>query len=355
MTLPPPQKLSQYVDPPVDQSRIERVWNRVASRQTDGRLGARWRPVWWVPSFAAAGLALALGVVLLRNRSATPTLTGMVIEGGESGTVTMADGTRLIVEPAARVRWDRVQADRLEATLETGEVNLDVPHVASRAFVIHAGAFDIVDRGTRFTVSVTSGQVGVAVQSGQVEVRRRDQSESARTLGAGESWTSGSSTGSLAPSGVLRPAMDNPPSSDAAEPAPVAPVPSARPISRTPGPRELLEAANTARLAGRPRDAAAAFDTLRKRYRTDPRAALAALELGRLRLDAFGEPRLAVEAFEDAIALGPESTLREDAEARRVEAFDQMHSPQCSVARAGYLARYANGLHAAAVGARCAP
>jgi transmembrane sensor len=355
MTLPPPQKLSRYVDPPVDESRVDRVWNRIASSRTEQAPGARFRPVWWVPSLAAASLALALGLVLMRNRPAAPTLTGMVIEGGESGTVTMADGTRLVLEPAARVRWDRVEADHLEATLEAGEVDLDVPHVASRAFVIHAGGFDIVDRGTRFAVSVTAGRVSVSVQSGHVEVRRRDLSEPPRALGAGESWTSGPPMASAPPSSTPPRATDNPPSSDPAEPGTLAAVPSPQAVAKTAGPRELLEAANTARLAGRPRDAAAAFDTLRRRYRTDPRAGLAALELGRLRLDAFGDPRQAVEAFDDAIALAPESTFREDAEARRVEALDQMHSPRCSGARTAYLARYPSGLHSAAVGARCAP
>jgi transmembrane sensor len=354
MTLPPARKLSRYVSPSVDEGRIERIWRVVAPHRVRAR-SAR-----WLPSLAAAGLAFAVGVFFVRSRPPTPTLVGMVIEGGEHGTVTMGDGTRLVVQPAARLRWDRVDADRMEATLEVGEVDLDVPHVTSRAFVIHAGSFDVVDRGTRFVVSLTSGRVGVAVESGQVEVRRRDVSEPPRTLGAGETWTSGSPTASVVPSaGVPAPvaSADGASSSDAAQPSTLAgvPSPSHEPVARTSGPRELLEAANAARLAGRPRDAAADFDALRKRYRSDPRAGLAAFELGRLRLDALGDPRLAVEAFEDAIALAPESAFREDAEARRVEALDRTHSPRCSAARSAYLARYPSGLHAAAVGARCAP
>jgi hypothetical protein len=181
-------------------------------------------------------------------------------------------------------------------------------------------------------------------------------------LGAGESWTSVAPTAGTSPSSVASDETaevgptTSPSSADASEPGTlvVMPTSSHDPGARAPGPRELLETANAARLAGKPRDAAVAFDSLRKRYRSDPRAGLAAFELGRLRLEAFGDPRLAVEAFDDAIALSPESSFREDAEARRVEALDQIHSPRCSTSKASYLARYPNGLHAGAVGARCA-
>jgi hypothetical protein len=163
---------------------------------------------------------------------------------------------------------------------------------------------------------------------------------------------------------------DVPPAPTARVPAPVpsavpeessAPVPSTVPTTErtaaaaptAPGPRELLETANAARLAGHPRDAAQAFDALRSRYRGDPRAGLAAFELGRLRLDSLGDPAGAVEAFADAMALSPGAGFREDAEARRVEALDRMHDGRCRAARQTYLARYPSGLHAAAVGARC--
>jgi hypothetical protein len=119
------------------------------------------------------------------------------------------------------------------------------------------------------------------------------------------------------------------------------------------GSQELLQLANEARIAGRVKDAATAFDTLRRRYRKDPRAGLAAFELGRLRLDSLGDPLGAVEALLDAISLAPEATFREDADARLIEAYDEAHDPRCHVARQDYLARYPKGVHAAAVAVRC--
>ena len=149
---------------------------------------------------------------------------------------------------------------------------------------------------------------------------------------------------------------DAPPATDASDRAPsTSPTDSARgPSSSSPGPRELLQAANDARLAGHTREAASAFDNLRRHYRNDPRAGLAAFELGRLRLDSLGDPGGAAEAFADSIALAPGATFREDAEARLVEALDRAHDAgRCAAARRGYLARFPNGLHAASVAARC--
>jgi transmembrane sensor len=102
------------------------------------------------------------------------------------------------------------------------------------------------------------------------------------------------------------------------------------------------------------RDAERALDTLRKRHRGDPRAALAAFELGRLRLDTLGNPAGAAEALTDAITLAPGASFREDAEARRVQALDASHArAACAAARDAYLARYPKGAHAAVVHARC--
>ena len=177
----------------------------------------------------------------------------------------------------------------------------------------------------------------------------------------GESWTSAPAAAvpvppvePQAPVGPP-PAADAPPVEDSVKTTPSSsPTESARGATSSPGPRELLQTANDARLAGRPREAAAAFDALRRHYRGDPRAGLAAFELGRLRLDALGDPGGAAEALADSIALAPGATFREDAEARLVEALDRAHDGgRCTAARRAYLARFPGGLHAASVAARC--
>ena len=112
--------------------------------------------------------------------------------------------------------------------------------------------------------------------------------------------------------------------------------------------------AETARLARHTTDAALAFDTLRSRYPNDTRSALASMELGRLRLNELDDPRGAADAFEDATRLDPEGPLREDAEARRVEALERSGDHDaCRSARDAYLRSYPQGVHTASVARMC--
>jgi TolA-binding protein len=348
MSLPPARRLARFVEPEVDERRVDRVWARVGS----ARAGT-WS--WTLPAFAIAAVGTAVtAIVVMRGHTSAPSLSGMVVESGASQTLTLPDGTTAALGPDTRLRLNRIEASRVEATLDRGEATFDVRHGDSRAWTVHAAGFDIVDRGTRFVVAVTPEGVRVRVESGSVSVARAGSTEAPRALGPGESWASVTTIETpVAPTAQSQvpstpPALAATPTA-ASTPATVertAPPPA-------PGPKELLETANAARLAGRTRDAAQAFDALRKGYRSDPRAGLAAFELGRLRLDTLGDPAGAVEAFGDAMALSPGAGFREDAEARRVEALDRMHDGRCPAARQAYLARYPGGLHAAAVGARC--
>ena len=355
MNLSPARRHARFVEPEVDEKRIDRVWARVEPARA-----SVWS--WRMPALVAAGLVAAVvAVVLVRGRAAPYSLSGMRVEASANQMLTLPDGSTAALRPGARLRFDRIEASRVESTLEQGEVSFDVVHSASRTWMVHAAGFDIVDRGTRFVVTVIGNGVRVQVESGSVAVVRTGSSESPRAIGAGESWTSAPTVDT-----TPVPAAPVPPSAPAAVPedrevAPTPPTnapaehaaPTAPAPPPPPGPRELLETATAARLAGRPRDAAQAFDTLRTRYRSDSRAGLAAFELGRLRLDALGDPPGAAEAFADAVALAPGGGFREDAEARRVEALERMHDGRCRAAREAYLARYPAGLHAAAVAARC--
>ena len=350
MTQHPPRRLARFVEPDVDDRRVDRVWASIAS------LPVRSWPAWRMTALTGAVVVAAAVVVLLRPRPTSNGLEGVVIESGPAQTVTLPDGSSATLRDRARMRYDRVQSDRVEATVERGEVAFDVRHTGSRTFVVHAGAFDVVDRGTRFVVGVEGENVRVSVETGSVEVARTHGSEPKRTLAGGESWTNAPSAAAAptAAAPVVQPSAPDSPAAEVSAAAPSSPADSARAQAPpTPGPRELLQEANDARLAGHPRDAAAAFDQLRRRYRSDPRAGLAAFELGRLRLDSLGDPSGAAEALADSISLAPGATFREDAEARLVEALDRSHDGRCAAARQGYLVRFPNGLHAASVAARC--
>jgi transmembrane sensor len=363
MNLPPSRRLASFVEPDVDDKRIDRTWAAVSSRPL--RAWPSWRGA-VVPGvvFAAAAAVLLL---VVRARTPASALAGLVIESGVGQTVTLSEGSRATLRDGARLRWDRIQTDRVEATVERGQVAFDVHHNDARAFVVHAAGVDVFDRGTRFMVDVEGSAVSVSVEEGRIEIARAGAQPVSLT--GGEAWKSGPTAAIETPVGASAsstvtgaPAAPPTIATEVSNPAPEArtslsaepPAKTAPPESHAITAQELLQKADEARLAGHPKEAAASFDILRRRFRNDPRAGLAAFELSRLRLDSLGDPAGAAEALADAIALAPTAPFREDADARLVEAFDRMHDvPRCTSARRAYLTRYPNGLHASAVAARC--
>jgi len=342
------RRLASFVQPALGEARLSRQWALIA-----GALDRR-APLRKLVVAGGAALALAAAVaVAWRVPHARLGPTPAQIATIEGGAVTLADGLRVTSEAGGRVRVLAGKGADVELVVEAGAVDLDVPHGARRV-TVHAGRYDVVDQGTRFRVALgASGDVRVQVAEGAVEVRARSGAEPVRALGAGDEWSNGALTAAHVP-----PQPQPTPSADTAPaaPAPLPEAPSALAVVAAEPPsnaKDLLEIAERQRLAGNPRAAAAALDTLRRRHRADPRAALAAFELGRLRLDALGDAQGAIEALNDSIALAPKGPLREDAEARRVEALELARSPECPAARDAFIARYPRGVHRAIVAARC--
>jgi TolA-binding protein len=237
-----------------------------------------------------------------------------------------------------------------------------VVHDPERRFVVAVGGWEVVVKGTRFTVSSglegAAEQVVVRVERGLVEVRQ-PPARLVALLGAGQRWSS-SERGSAPPA----PAQELAPSPLAARPpaaaVPEAPAPSTpvrTPRERpAPSARSLFARADAERLAGHAREAAAAFDELRRRYPTDARAGYAAFMLGRIRLDSLSDARGAEEAFAFAIAHPGGGFFLEDAEARRVEALAKAgRANECQAARQQFLARYPRAVRAPLVAQLCRP
>lgn len=97
---------------------------------------------------------------------------------------------------------------------------------------------------------------------------------------------------------------------------------------------ELLALADVARLSGHPGEAVAPLERVLREHGGDGRASLAALTLGRLQLDALGQPAAAAASLNRAIAAGLPGGLAEDALARRVEAYARAGDP--GAARVAY-------------------
>jgi transmembrane sensor len=380
------RRVAEKLAPELSSERLDRQWRGVEARISGGLWpslglsGAR-------PLYAGLALAAAAALVLVMTLG-RPSPSASAVEGGSFSNpsagpaeLSLVDGSKLQVSPSGRVDFQALGPESVRLVLTRGWVELDVAHVANRRFVVQAGSVDVVVRGTHFRVELGDADpqvVSVAVTRGAVEVLERHTGSLAKRLGAGMSWTMGKRAAVAEPSA----ATPAPTPAEAVATPSATPTAAAAPGSDTfdelyrarklkqaydalgdagfaravesSGAKRLLELADAARLSGHPRQAATALDSLRKRYRSDARAGLAALELGRLRLDSFGDPAGALEALRDAQALSRSASVQEDALARQAQALEALgNDAGCRRVRADYLKRYPSGIHSASIARRC--
>jgi transmembrane sensor len=368
------KQVAEKLVPPLSAERIERQWRGIEARVSRGI----WRPMYAGFALAAAAALVLVFALARQGGLAKPVEGGSFSNAGVGpAQLKLPEGSQVQVSPSGRVDFQALAPDSVRLVLTRGWVELDVSHVAGRKFVVQAGGVDVVVRGTHFRVELADADpqvVSVAVTRGAVEVIERQSGNVAKRLGAGMSWTMGQRAAPVAPSA-------EPPQA----PVVAAPVASAdqattntdrfdelykarklkqaydslgdagfERAAASSGPKRLLELADAARLSGHPRQAAGALDSLRRRYRSDARAGLAALELGRLRLDSFGDPAGALEALRDAQALSRSPSVQEDALARQAQALEALgNAAGCRRVQADYLKRYPSGIHSASIARRC--
>ena len=370
------------LSPEPDEERLARQYEVVRARTLRARHGGSRRAVWSVASLAGVAIAAtaALVVLLVHERRTSPRAGALsdstVLVSGPSEQpvrVALPEGSQVELAPNTRAKLTSVRPEAVRIDVETGSVDVEATHIEGRAFVVGAGPYEVRVKGTHFRVERIPGErVSVHVDRGVVEVA--SGGDAARRLGAGEEWSApdgpaaADPSSSEAPSGepgaTASASVDPAPTSaaPAPQPAPSPVVAAPRSASASLAPKEprrdaaseLFEEGQRARAEGRALDAARAFDRVRKTYRKDPHAALAAFELGRLRLDALADPLGAEEALRDAVVLGPDSPLREDAEARRVEALSRTGDRvKCREARDAYLAHWPSGTYRRTVALYC--
>jgi hypothetical protein len=335
------RRLAGYLPRKVDDADLARQWSSVEQgiarahrRQQVVRVG--------LAGVVVIGLVWAL---VFRTRAAQDVRTLASTSTSTSTTVDLPDGSRLRVAPGASARVVSSGREDVRIVLEGGRVDLEASHdPARRSFVVSSADWDVVVVGTVFWMVRRDDQVEVGVREGRVQVRHGGSV--VREVGGGEVFSSASIP------------LAAPPSSVSATPPPPPsihlPAASARPAPRHDASENLFESAQRARAEGRFAEAARLFDDVRHRRRSDRRAPLAAFELGRIRLEVLGDPAGAVEAFSDALALGPDSALAEDAEARRVEALGKAgQRDRCIASRDAYVARYPRGVYVRVVSTFC--
>ena len=147
---------------------------RKNTEQTPAR---RWRVS--MPALAAAAL-LAVGVaswMAYRNRpveSAATAAPRMFATGvGSRDSMTLADGSRVILGPMSSIKIAAGFNDRSRDVEIRGDAFFEVVHNAAKPFTVHAANATIVDVGTRFAVNSDAAEgVTVAVLEGSVALQQ---------------------------------------------------------------------------------------------------------------------------------------------------------------------------------------
>nr|PZN17263.1 MAG: hypothetical protein DIU78_24560 [Pseudomonadota bacterium] len=319
----------------------------------------------WAP-LGGFVVSLAVIVALLVPRATQPTASAWentaLETAGDSLSVRLEDDSRIELSAYSRVELAGSTPNALRLRLERGSVRCNVTRRRDRHFIVAARGVEVRVLGTRFSVSMADSRVDVAVDEGSVEVRTPGAAGITRRLLSGERWSidldvmdrelvSGETAPTPAPSPSTR--RRSPPASGKARPAPSAGANDQGPLEAASA-RELFDSANLARRAGDVESAVRAYEMLLARHPRDARAALAAFELGRLKLERLGDPAGAVPVLELAVAQAPSAGLREDALARLVQALAASGDyERCREERRTYLERYPKGVHVATVTARC--
>jgi transmembrane sensor len=227
--------------------------------------------------------------------------------------------------------------ERVQLRLDRGRARFEVTRRAERTFSVRAGSVTVSVIGTTFGVELVADRVGVSVEKGAVEV---DWGVGQKRLLAGErGWFP-----PLVVTGTPETAGPDP-SDTLNQPASPKPAGSARPPAR--GAQELLTAVDAARSQGQPERAVELLRQILREHPHDPRAPLAAFTLGRVLLNELARPREAAAAFHTVREKGPSGQFAEDALAREVEAWSRASElERARVLALAYLEQYPAGRHA---------
>jgi transmembrane sensor len=139
---------------------------------------------------ALAAAAATFAVITVRMRSTVePAATVSTYETGvgKTGSVTLADGSRITLGPQSRLSVPSTFSKTRIVDL-TGDAYFDVKHDASRPFAVRTASARIEDIGTSFTVESDEGEMtSVSVVTGTVRLRQeKSAANSGVVLNAGD-------------------------------------------------------------------------------------------------------------------------------------------------------------------------
>lgn len=363
------EPLGKYIEDPTSDERLEKIWQNIDARRDEYSPSSsrkRWAAV--VGGFVvAAGVALGwfFGAPLLREQAKPNSVAGRaqldatevaphfeagaaLRTAGEKLSVDLEDGSKVMLSPRSRVAMQETHSEDVALRLEEGRVACQVTKDKARKFSVLAGEVTVRVIGTTFSVERRAlgeeEKVAVDVAEGIVEVEGPDGV--VKRLGAGESWSV-----RIVAEGVHAVATEpeqSEPGRGAESGADDRP-----PSSNKPPERDLFAEARAKRNLGDAAGAAQLYQSFLQQRPRDARSGVAALELGRLRMDQLGDPAGAIAPLTRA-ASGVGGGLGDDALARLVRAHAELgQRAACQSARARYLKSYPAGVHATRVRASC--
>jgi transmembrane sensor len=159
--------------------RLRAAWDRAdrlralhAPQSAPGHAPNSRRPLSLVAGGAvAASLAAVVVLAGLAFFGARSPKQVMATPVGGRETVSLADGSRMILNTASRATAT-ISAQRRVVVLERGEAFFDVRHDPKHPFTVIAGDHRITDVGTRFSVRRDGDDVRVVVEEGSVRIDR---------------------------------------------------------------------------------------------------------------------------------------------------------------------------------------
>ncbi|AKF08948.1 FecR domain-containing protein [Sandaracinus amylolyticus] len=347
-----PERIADTLDLAVEEARVQRTWRGARRRAgTPAR-----RTAGGVAVVVIAAAAVVALVVLARREEPVARERGvLLLEGGGSPvvrevregaapeTLRFAEASEITLWPSARLVPLHNDGARFETELERGRVRFSVTPGLGRAWRVVAGDVQVEVVGTVFEVERSVARTSVSVERGVVRVSGPRVPGGAVTLRAGEDVIVERDTPMPIEPVVVT--SVEPLEEEVLAPAPRAPVVRSvewrelatrgrhdeayealrgRGIVREAEratPEQLLLLADVARLSGHPVEAVAPLERLLAEHPRDESAALAAVTLGRLLMDALDRPDDARRALERARELGVPAALRADVE-RRLLALD---------------------------------
>lgn len=350
------------------EQRLAHIWQQIETRRTTKHP---------FMSHLRLGIALAvilacvgIGITVYLNSSLTSLPEPLFIELSQSsnlisvpaGTletklIPLSDGSSITIAPGASLEVKDNIPGRFGTSLHFGWARYNVVPNQPRTWEIDTGLCRIIVLGTKFTVNRNPHSVYVAVHRGTVAIYSPTGKKLLTTLSAGQShklWVPNhhpkkdlEQTPLIAPN-TLESSSEN----NISNVNRISPLRSSNTLvdDNTNDPSEanlndLLNQADEARKRNQHQKAAILLKSIVRKFPNHPAVGMAALTLGKIRLDNLHQPKSAVHAFKRALAsnsLPP--SLQEQALARCVEALYRSGDIKSTQAMSNmYHRRFPNG------------